>query len=221
MSRGRRTEPPPPTKYSAHALRQRVKGAPFGNPDMRRCGNFQASTDDSAVQCRDDRHGAILDPVEGLVRHARQAHRGRPVRLRKHGQIGAGAKMAAFAMQDDRPRPLGRRVEDRLDAGDHLGIDGIALGRSREPHESHGAMLADDHAVRRVARCRLAPFPSLRVGPGCRTACGSVRKVLAPIGLTMNPCLHCSRLSVCGLRHAAAATQIGSSDVRTAVCRRI
>jgi hypothetical protein len=122
---------------------------------MRRSGNFQAPTDDSAVQSRDDRHSPVLDPVESLMCDPRQVEGGHAVGRRDEGQIGPGAKMAAFSMHDDRPRSFRRRAEDCLDAGDHLAIDGVTLGRPRQPHKSHGTTLTDGNAVRQVERCSI------------------------------------------------------------------
>src|SRR6516162_6568474 len=83
-------------KDPAHALRQSVKRTLFGDADMRRSGNLQASSDDSTLQGRDDWHSPIFDPVKGLMRDPRKAEGGRAVGLRNAGQIGTGAKMAAI-----------------------------------------------------------------------------------------------------------------------------
>ncbi len=75
-------------------------------------GQLEAAADDTAVQDRDDRHRAILNPVECLVHTPGQAQGSGPVELRNLGQVGAGAEVVAFSMQDNDPCPLRQAAED-------------------------------------------------------------------------------------------------------------
>src|SRR5882757_9080185 len=115
-------------------------------------GELQTATDDAAVKDSDDRHTAILNPVESAVPGPRTANAGRRADVDNGRKIGTGRKMLPLAVQDNGARLLRRIAEEGLDAGDRRIVQGISFGRARQNSVTGPCWLA----VRLVGRSRLA-----------------------------------------------------------------
>ena len=127
-----RTAPPPPTNMPRGALWQRVVRAAFSDPDMCSSGKLQTASDDAAVKYSNDRHTAILNPVESAVPGPRTANAGRRADVDNGRKIGSGRKMLPLAVQDNGVRLLRWIAEEGLDAGDRRIVKGISFGRARQ-----------------------------------------------------------------------------------------
>ncbi len=110
ISRGTRTEPPPPTKDAANALWQRIKRGALGDAHMRGRRKFKAAADDRAMQYGDDRHLAEFHLVEDAMPRTRMAHAILDAVDPQFGQVEAGGKVLAVTVQyDGTSRPLAAR----------------------------------------------------------------------------------------------------------------
>src|SRR5262249_21324683 len=127
----------PTDEYPAHALRQSVVRAVFGHSDMCSSGQLQTAADDRTVQNRDNRYLTILDRVASTVRRPRKSYRVCGAGVRDGGKIGASRKMVSLSMQDDGTCSFRQGIEERAEAYNHLIIQRIALGRTRQSHQSH------------------------------------------------------------------------------------
>ena len=82
ISRGIRTDPPPPTKMPRCPSGKRVERARLRHPDMRRRRQLQPAADHRAMQHRHHRKVAALDRCERAVPCPAMEHARRGVRLR-------------------------------------------------------------------------------------------------------------------------------------------
>ena len=130
ISRGTRTEPPPPTKMPRVPSGQRVIGRSLCDADVRRGRKLEPAADHCAVQDRHDRNLAEFDAVEGPVPGARMRNTLRDIAFGQFAEIEAGGKMLAFGGEDHRLDPFGQRVEERLDAENGRIVERIALVRA-------------------------------------------------------------------------------------------
>ena len=98
ISRGIRTEPPPPTKMPRclRAARRRRRSA---TRMWQAARQLEPAADHRAVQRRDHRHRAELRSLERAVPHARVLHALGRVALRELGEVEAGAEMLALAVE--------------------------------------------------------------------------------------------------------------------------
>ena len=127
-----------------------IERGAIGHAHMAGAGEFQPPADHCALQRREHRHAAALNPLERSVPGARMPDTFGGVRLRHRVQIEAGAKMFAFAMDDD-CTDIARQVgEEPLDAGDSHVIYRIALVGPTETQHRDGAAQLDLQAFRQA-----------------------------------------------------------------------
>jgi hypothetical protein len=125
--------PPPPTN---------------NHPDVRGSGELQTTTDDRAVQSRDNRHAAILDPVESAVPSLGNKYSVPITCIGEGMKVGASGKMLSLAKQDNDARLFGRIAKECLETSDRRFVQGISFGRARQAQQRYRAALARSQSTR-------------------------------------------------------------------------
>ena len=137
-------------KNAALSFGKCIERGTIGDAHMAGAGEFQPPADDGALQRREHRHAAALDPLECSVPGARVPDTFGGVRFRHRVQIEAGAEVFALAMDND-CADIARQVgKEPLDAGDSHVIYRIALVGPTETQHRDGAAQLDLQAFRQA-----------------------------------------------------------------------
>jgi hypothetical protein len=97
---------------------------------------------------RDNRHAAILDPVESAVPSLGKKYSVPCTCIGEGTEVGASAKMLSLAKQDNDARLFGRIAKECLETGDRRFVQGISLGRARQAQQRYRAALAHSQSTR-------------------------------------------------------------------------
>ena len=122
-------------KDAARTFGQRVIGLALGHADMRRSGKLKTSAHDSAVHHGDDGNLPKLDLIEDAMPQAGVPDRLFDVVRTQIGQVEAGRKVVAIAVQHHRLHALGQMIEKRLDPEHRLIVERVALLGPVEPED--------------------------------------------------------------------------------------
>jgi hypothetical protein len=139
------------TRVPVHMLAELV-AARVRARTRRRTGSvgveLQTATDDRAVQCRDNRHAAILDPVESAVPSLGKKYSVPITCIGEGTEVGASGKMLSLAKQDNDAHHFGQIAKECLETSDRRFVKGISLGRARQAQQRYRAALAHRQSTR-------------------------------------------------------------------------
>ena len=125
---------------AARTFGQRVERARVRDADVAGRGEFEPAADHGAVQCRDDRHGAVLQLFQRGVPHAGMQQPRAGVALFQLGQVEAGAEVFAIAVEHGGAYALRQRFEGSAHSLHQRIAQRVALGGPVQAHDGDVAI---------------------------------------------------------------------------------